>query len=840
MFSSPVILWINWGVCLFYYYLLPKFSLMKSLQRVSLLLFLSFSLIAYSQPPQGRGKMAGGFSVRGRVLDKLTTQPVEFATVAVYQSSDNSLITGCSSDVKGGFTLEEVKGSDVYIAVTFMGYKTLKVSKLPPSKDGVVDLKQLYLEPISEQLEEVAVVAKNRSIDYQLDKKVIDVASQTTSASATAVEVLENVPSVKVDIDGTVSLRGSSGFTVLIDGKPTPLDASDALRSIPASAIQKMEIITNPSAKYEPDGTSGIINVILKKNIVAGFNGIVNTNVGSYGTYGGDLLLNYRSNKLSYNIGADYNKRVFKGSSESYRRAYAMDTVITSAVGGNKSNNYSGGVKGGIDYEISPYDAISLGFRIGNREHENNGDYIYDEFFSSTNVNTRYSTTSLSERSNNWLSLNGAYTHKFVNNPEHTLKLNGDINRSTGEEQTVSEQRDGSGVLTDGRSSRSSGPRYNGQARLDYVFPMERGMKFESGYMGRWENRTAETWLDTVDLATGKYINDQLYSYSAEAYQNIQALYAIYSQSLERFSYQVGLRGEYTYRDISVTENSESFLIDQLDYFPTVHLTYNLPKDHKLALSYSRRIERVRPWDLHPFIVWTDAYNVRQGNPALENQYIDALELGYMKQYELFYFSVEGYYRITHNKVERISTVYQGNVMLQKPYNVGEDYTFGLEGSVNTTLFKIWEINLMGTLYDYQLEGEYGGRVFDKQSFNWNTRLNNTFRLGKNHQIQFNGQYNSRTATAQGENSGFQIWNGAYKVDFYDKKFSTILQVRDIFGTGQWEGFTSSSTLYNYNLFEPSSPTFTITLTYRINNYKAKRNGGSPSGEMDGGGNGEE
>lgn len=813
---------------------------MKSFQRVLLLLFLSLSVFVYSQPPQGRGKMAGGFSVRGRVLDKLTTQPIEFATVAVYNSSDNSLITGCSSDVKGGFTLEDVKGRELYLAISFMGYKTLKVSSIPSVKDGVVNLKQLYLEPISEQLEEVAVVAKTKSIDYQLDKKVIDVASQTTAASATAVEVLENVPSVKVDIDGTVSLRGSTGFTVLIDGKPTPLDASDALRTIPASAIQKMEIITNPSAKYEPDGTSGIINVIMKKNIVAGFNGVVNTNVGSYGTYGGDFLLNYRSNKLSYNIGADYNKRVFKGASESFRRAYALDTVITSSVGENLSNNYSGGVKGGFDYDVTPYDALSLGFRVGNRENDNDGEYLYDEYFSSTDITTRYSTKSLSERENTWLSLNGGYIHKFVNNPDHTFKFNGDVNRSTGNEQTVSEQRDGSGMLTDGRSSRSSGPRYNGQARIDYVLPLESGMKFESGYMGRWENRTAETWLDTVDLATGNYINDQQYSYTAEAYQNIQALYAIYSQSLERFSYQFGLRGEYTYRDISVTEDSESFLIDQLDYFPTIHLTYNLPHDHKLALSYSRRIERVRPWDLHPFIVWVDAYNVRQGNPALENQYIDALELGYMKQYELFYLSVEGYYRITHNKVERISTVYQDNVMLQKPYNVGEDYTFGLEGSVNTTLFKFWEINLMGTLYDYQLEGEYDGRVFDKQSFNWNGRLNNTIRLGKNQQIQLNGQYNSKTATAQGENSGFQTWNGAYKIDFYDKKFSAILQVRDIFGTGQWEGYTSSPTLYNYNLSDPRSPIFTLTLTYRINNYKAKRNGGAQSGEMEGGGNGEE
>lgn len=817
----------------------PKFTRPNFHKKsfVGLLTLLLLPFIGFSQPPAGGG--AGrmpSVSIHGRVLDKSTNSPIEFATVALYNAKDSSLLSGVSTDVKGGFLLSDIKAKSYYLSISFMGYKNLKLNTFPKPNNNIIELKGLELESTSEQLGEVAVVAKNKSVDFQLDKKVIDVASQATAASATAVEVLENVPSVKVDIDGTVSLRGSSGFTVLIDGKPTPLESTDALRSIPASAIQKMEIITNPSAKFEPDGTSGIINIVMKKSVVSGMNGIVNTNMGSDRSYGGDFLFNYRGSKFSYNIGADYNKRRFESSSESYRRAYSSDTVITSSVGESESQHTPGGLKGGIDYDINPYDAISLGFRVGTRKMSNEGTSNYNEYFSSSNTQSSYLTSSDMERTMGWLSINGTYLHKFVDNTDHTFQMSGDFNRGTGEEATVSEQRNASNQLVEGRVNSASGPRYNGQARADYVLPFNGGQKFETGYMGRWETRTAESALDTLDIASGIYNNDPLYSYTSEAYQNIQALYAIYSRSRETFSYQVGLRGEYTYRDIKMNETGESFILDQWDYFPTIHLSYKLPKENQLALSYSRRIERVRPWDLHPFVVWVDAYNVRQGNPALENQYIDALELGYIKQLEKATLSLEGYYRITHNKIERISSVYEDNVMMQKPYNVGTDYTLGIEASINTTFFKFWEVNLMGTLYDYTLEGEFENRVFDKQSFNWSSRLNNTFRIGKNQQIQFNGQYNSKTATAQGENGGFQVWNGAYKIDFFEKKFSTILQVRDIFGTGQRENYTSSPTLYNSDLFMPKTPVFALTLSYRFNNYKAKRNGATQNGDMDGGG----
>lgn len=794
----------------------------RFLTRISLLIFILLqTAFGFAQRPDNSERV--GLALKGRIMDSFTNKPIEFATVAVYQLSNNKLISGIASDEKGNFLVPNIPSNDIYLTVTFMGYTTLRVDQIPAPQQGVVNLKSLNLASASHELKGVDIVASTKSVDYQLDKKVIDVASQITSASATAIEVLENVPSVKVDVDGTVSLRGSTGFTVLIDGKPTPMESSDALRSLPASSIQKIEIITNPSAKYQPDGTAGIVNVIMKKNRSNGMNGIVNANAGRFDTYGGDFLINYRANKLNYNLGADYNKRSSPGVSESERVVANTDTVNATSSGDRNHDHIMKSIKGGIDYDLSVYDAISLGFRIGQRDMTNSGNQIYQESRLPSNVFDQYSTNNNSTRGGSFGSVNTTYLHKFANNTDHTIKLSADYNRSSGDERSLSEQKDNNSNLTDGKINSSTTKRTNFQGGVDYVLPLNDKSKLEAGYLGRYEDISQQTTMDTLTLATLIYAGNTKYDNTSKNNQKIHALYSMLSSQIASLSYQVGLRGEYTNRLITTNNATNSFTLNQWDYFPSVHLSYKLPHEHELALSYSRRIERTRGWDLDPFVVWVDAYNVRQGNPALKNQYIDAYELGYMKQYKPFYLSLEGYYRITNNKVERIKTVYQDNVVLQSPYNVGNDYTLGVEGSINSKLFKFWDLNLMGSTSDYRIKGELNGTSFDNHSFNWNGRLNNTFAITKNQQIQLNGNYTSKTVTSQGYNSAYFAFDGAYRIDFMEKKFSLVAQVRDIFGTAIRESYTETPTIYAHDWSKNKTPQITVTATYRINNYKQKR-----------------
>ena len=297
--------------------------------------------------------------------------------------------------------------------------------------------------------------------------------------------------------------------------------------------------------------------------------------------------------------------------------------------------------------------------------------------------------------------------------------------------------------------------------------------------------------------------------------------------------YQAGLRGEYTNRVITSEEGVEDYTLERYDFFPTLHLSYQLPAQNQLMASYSRRIDRPRGYYLEPFITWTDMYNVRQGNPALKPEYIDAMELGFIHSREKSQLSLEAYYRIKHNKVERTREVYEEGILLQTFTNVGTDYSLGLEALYNISLFPWWELNLMGDLYDYRIDSEINESSY--HSFNWGTRVNNTFSIAKRIRVQFDGNYNSATVTTQGEDKGYYSFNAAVRSDFLDKSLSLVLQVRDVFSTMDRVSITQDVDFYNYYSRSTRAPIISLTASYRLNNFKQ-----SNRGDRSGGGGGEE
>jgi hypothetical protein len=312
------------------------------------------------------------------------------------------------------------------------------------------------------------------------------------------------------------------------------------------------------------------------------------------------------------------------------------------------------------------------------------------------------------------------------------------------------------------------------------------------------------------------------FSNDTDYIRDIHSIYGIFGGEQGNFGYQLGLRGEYTYRVISAAAIEGDFTIDRFDYFPTLHTSYKLPAEQQLMASYSRRIERPRGWYLEPFITWTDAFNVRQGNPGLLPEYIDAMEVAYLKGFGEHSFSFEGYYRITNNKVERIRGVYQENIMISTPQNVGQDFALGGEMVLSFNFFKWWKMDLSGNFYDYRLEGSLGDQVFDRQSFNWNSRLTNTFRLLDGNRIQLNSRYNSATVTAQGTAGDYWTADIAISQEFWNKRMTGILQVRDIFGRVIRDQTSEGVDFYSYSEEYNNAPQVALTLNYRFNNYKNK------------------
>ncbi|TAJ06847.1 TonB-dependent receptor [Marinilabiliaceae bacterium JC017] len=782
--------------------------------------------------------------IKGVVFDKGKKHPIEYATVAVYRAKDNSVVTGTVTDQNGAFKIAGLDEGDYYVVVSFLGYDPKQFDAISLKKGNrLFDVGDVVLRSASESLDEVEVVAERQSIDYRIDKKVVSVGKQMTAASLSAIEVLENVPSVRVDIEGNVSLRGSSGFTVLIDGKPSILEPSDALRQIPASTIENIEIITNPSVKYRPDGNAGIINVITKKNRLQGVQGLINANVGSYDRYGGDFLLNWQKEKVNFYIGADYNKRGFPSEMHRDRSTFRNDTISRLMSDGEYERRFNmAGIRAGLDLDLTDKDALSFGFRYGDRTMASESELDFKEWTEPGVGESEYKSFEESERGGDYYSLTGTYKHQFEEKG-HELSAQLDFSKRNSDEWSLTELLDDNDRVTDGKRSTENGPSLRSEFRLDYTRPVGHGDKLETGFQGRLSNSEDENKLFTLNLNSGEYELEPEYSNNTEYTRNIYSVYGLYAGKRGNLGYQAGLRGEYTYREITTLKDDQTFTIDRWDLFPTIHLSYDLPGEHQLMTSYSRRIHRSRGYHLEPFVTWRDAYNVRQGNPDLSPEYIDSYELGYLKDFDKVQVSLETYYRVTHNKVERVKSVYQEggagdqNIILTTYENIGTDYSLGAEAMVSFRPFKWWNVDLTGNLYNYKVEGTLYDEPFSNTTLNWSTRVNNTIKVHKTMQFQLNGSYDSPTATAQGRTEGYYMVNAAVRADFMDRKMSAVLQVRDLFQTGSWESTSEGPDFREYGKFNRKSPFVTLTLSYRLNNFKPKRsfrsNGNGDMGEED-------
>nr|WP_234445695.1 outer membrane beta-barrel family protein [Carboxylicivirga marina] len=783
--------------------------------------------------------------VKGKVYDGNSKKPVEYATVAIYNAQDNSVINGTISDENGNFKIKGLKEGNFYVVVSFLGYENKRYDDIVV--DGgrdMINLGNITLGSANQSLEEVEVIAERQSVEFHIDKKVVSVGEQMTSASLSAVEVLENVPSIKVDIEGNVSLRGSTGITVLIDGKPTVLDASDVLRQTPASTIENIEIITNPSAKYQPDGTGGIINIITKKNRTPGVQGLANLKAGNFNMYGGDFLLNWRKKNINFNIGADYNNSPRTGTSYTRRETTRNnETTIIEAEGDNERSFGGGGARAGFDWDITPRDNFSINARLGNFKMSGNSDLEYLEQIPGME-NQTYHSINDSERSGLYYSITSNYVHKFA---QKGHEIAAQINHRGYDGDEFSENyRSQNNSIVDGTRTTEVGPNNRWELRLDYSKPIGEDDVFEAGFQGRMGLGDDVSRVYNWDVNQGGFVENDTSRNMTEMHRNIYGLYSVYKGNVDKFGYQLGLRAEYTDRrtdfdyqykespdDTEAIPVNETYTVERWDFFPTVHVSYQLPKDNQLMASYSRRIDRPRGWYLEPFITWQDQYNVRQGNPNLEPEYIDAFELGYLKEWEKISLSLEGYYRITHDKIQGIQLPYDenGEIWLRTYDNIGKDYSLGVETMLNMSLTKWWQMNIMGNLYDYRIENYYSPSE-SRSSFNWSSRVNNSFTLRKNIKLQIDGNYDSPTVTAQGENKSNYYMNAAIRMDFMDRKLSAVLQARNVLGTSRRISIIDNPNSYSYQEMIPDSPMFSVTLSYRLNNFIQKRskNGGDSGG----------
>lgn len=776
---------------------------------------------------QRHDEKSDGGVITGYVFDQKTSKPIEFATVMVHSDENNKALTGGVTNVSGQFTIENVPAGSCYIKISFIGFEAYQSKNISIGRGSKIDLGKVYLKSKEIEMNDVVVNADHAAISYQIDKKVINVSGSITALSGTAVDVLENVPSVTVDIDGNVSLRGSGNFTVLIDGRPTIMDANTALQQIPATSIENIEIITNPSAKYDPEGTAGIINVIHKKNTMHGVSGMAGLNAGMKDKYGVEILTDYKNEDLQLNFGANYNKRTT--SSTEQGRNWTNDGTITSFYNSDGNTFRKGehvGLRGSVAWDFGDEKILTLGGKYSDRESVEKSFSNYTEWTSAAAAKSNFISKNYGERGGGEYQLTASYNHPFNRNG-HEFAIELDFEAEDGNDVTTNNLWNGP-LIADGKKASESGPGSEFTSKIDYQLPFGENSKFEAGYQGELQLSNEITSLDTYNTITALYVTNPLFSNDIKYYTNQYALYSIYSSTLGRFGYKLGVRGEYTGREVKIDARNQKYSLDQRDYFPTAHFSFDIGAGNQLMTSYTRRINRPHGWEFEPFLTWIDAYNVRIGNPSILPEYIDSYELGFQKMMGEALFSVDSYYRITNNKVDRIRSFYADNVTLQTPQNIGKDYALGAETVLNFDPVQKWNMNLMGNVYDYRITGRMSGSDFNRSSFNWNVRCNNTVRLGAKTMIQVNAMYNSATVSSQGTREGYISSTIAVRQNLFDNLLIATLQVRDLFTPSVNEAVTQSFDFYNYRYSKRESPVVMLNLRFNINNYKynERDNGG--------------
>jgi len=784
-------------------------------------------------PQERQGNFPSG-SISGKILDSSTKHAIEYANIVIFSSKDSSMLTGGVTNKAGVFLLSVSKPGQYNVEIRFIGYDTDTVNVTIKPGSLNVDLGEIYIHPSVVNLSDIVVQGERSPVTYEIDKKVIDPDKMQTVISGNAADVLANVPSVQVDVDGNVSLRGSQNFTVLIDGRPSLLDPQDALQQISATSIDKIEIITNPTAKYDAQGTSGIINIILKKNLSSGLNGIVNANAGMYDNYGGNFLFNYQDGyKLT--LGFDYNQRGFPGDNTQNNIYYLQnDTSIINSNGriNRKRKSYEG--RAGIDLNLDENNLLSFGVRIGKRDFGMTANRNYLQTSSLDPTIVQYLGSTDRSRAGTYYSVNTNYTRDFNQNG-HQLMAELIFNQQNSDENTTTSEFDETGQFR-GKDTKEFGPESEFRWKLDYTLPFSDDNKFEAGYQGDIEQSDENNELYEYNPLNGEYEIQPQFTNLNKYFEDQQAMYAMYSDKFFQTNFQAGLRAEYTYRNIEVPLINQSFKIDRIDYFPSLHLSYKFSSISTAMASYSRRINQPRGWALEPFPTWIDANNVRTGNPDLLPEFIDSYEAGVQSAVGNISVSLEGYYRMTSNKIEAVRTALDNDVTLTTFANVGEDYSLGAELMVILDPFSFWNINFMGNLYNYKVEGTLQGEPFSNESLNWQSRMNNAFKLWSSTQIQFNTSYTSPSATAQGEWAGYFSSDLSVRQDIISNILSLTLQVRDVFGTAKREYTSQGTNLYNYNYFDMQTPLLVLNLRYTFNNYKPKREGrGEDSSGFEGG-----
>ncbi|MCA5005931.1 TonB-dependent receptor domain-containing protein [Sphingobacterium bovistauri] len=822
------------------------------LKRIYLLLLL---LPFYAVAQQGNLKV--------QVVQHQNKQPILGASVSILTTTSKAPIKGRQTDNKGIALIESVPAGTYSLLISYVGMLNHEQAIIQISENRTLDLGKIELKEAGKQLDEVVVQGRVADLQLGIDKKVFDVSQSLVSVGGTAQDLLGNVPTLQVDADGAVSLRGSSSVKILIDGKESAMAGSDVnklLQSLPADAVSKVEIITNPSAKYDAEGQSGIINIILKKNIRTGLNGNVNASVGNYDNYNAGVALNYRDNKFNY-FGS-YNFRYGRNLGEGKTTTIGLingvqepNSLITETTNESFRKGLNNSLRLGVDYYANDKTTLSLGGNVSVRGNDRGEDLFYKSY---RGQSAAVVTPRTSRQHEDDLGYDMMFDFKRVLKREGE-EITANVTFGNDKEDGTNDYVQTNPSFVSNRSNRTGENGKNWNFQLDYVLPLGENHKFETGYRTTLRNSNDFQFSDTLNNTA--WIPDYTVSNEFEMKSGVHALYANYQRMLgERVGLQLGLRAEDAYLN---TENKSvdpvviatGNYIDKgnLDYFrvyPSAFLTYEVNKEgDKVQLSYSRRVQRPRGWQVNPFVSLSDPLNIRQGNPNLMPEDIHAMELSFAKFYSKWNFITTAYFRrvndmtqpLQYDESDPIAAMYldgKENATFMRWENVGSRNNAGLELISKVNIFKWWDATANANLYYQRVNPVESYNINKVENIAWDVNLTTNVKFSTTTSMQIKGDYRAPMKTLQGKMKSMHGVDFALRQDILKGKGSLLFNVRDVFDKRRFGGETYLPTRYSDFYHRWSRRTFNLTFSYRFGLQDFSKSKRNDEGSMDDGGDG--
>ena len=792
----------------------------------------------------------------GKVIDKSQNFPLEYATISILNPTTNELVEGGVTNTKGEFSLKVEKGT-YNVKIEYISFESKTFNNLDLSKNK--DLGTIKLGIKADSLDEVVVTAETTTVDVRLDKKIYNIGKDLTTSGATISDALANVPSVTVDVDGAINLRGNNNVRILINGKPSAIagfGSTDVLQQLPAEAIEKVEVITSPSARYDAEGSAGILNIVLKRDKTLGFNGSVRANIGTPLNNGINVNANARTDRFNFFTNIGYTQRQPPGNAV-FENNYFEDTSQFDRI-----------------FELRDYDRDRENFNvnIGSTYFFNDTTEVTVSYFNRMGDDSDLTNNDTERFINGDLAsqtirieneLEEEMTHQFAVNFEKRYdseghRLTADFQYAIDDEKTTNLIEENEVFLAPELIAQDDIVEENDQTDIliqaDYVRPMG-DAQFEAGFRGNYENEVTDFRLNTLDQ-NGQLLFDDTISNVFDYNENVTAVYSQYGNKIGKFSFLLGLRYEHTqlkgkttpYGDIN---NIQELLGEDVDlnfdnnfsgFFPTVNLNFEIGEDENITLGYNRRINRPRGWFVNPFPSRSSRTNIFQGNPSLNPAFSNAFDLGYLKRFDkLLTLNGSVYYQRETDSFERIQeetgqTTSDGIPIIRSiPINLSSNERYGAEIGVLYNPTDWWRLNGSFNYFKFISDGQFNGRDFGAENESFFGRFSSKIDLPWKVQWQTNAFYRGPRENAQTKTDPIASLDLAFSKDFLNDNATISLNVRDLFNSRKRQQFTVTDEFTSNSEFQWRERQITMTVVYRFNQNKRQSRGGNQDYGDDGG-----